>query len=79
MIYAREMIKDYEKAYNNFQDEYANFESAFNQHVDEGVPLFESFEDLQASLSLLGVMFRKKWRAKFFQRLAQSNIDKGEQ
>ena len=79
MIYAGKMIEEYENAYNMFQDEYANFESAFNQHVDEGVPFFESFGDLQTCLSLLGVMFRKEWRAKFFQRLGQSNIDKGEQ
>ena len=74
---AQLLHRSYNDARNLFQDEYANFEFAFDQHVTVGIPLFDNYHDLQVASALLGGMFKKEWRVNFFKKLAESTVAAG--
>ena len=74
---AQLLHRSYNDARNLFQDEYANFEFAFDQHVTVGIPLFDNYHDLQVASALLGGMFKKEWRVSFFKKLAESTVAAG--
>ena len=74
---AEMLHQSYEHGREIFQVDFVNFQLAFNMHVTDGIPLFTNYYDLQLTSGLLGAMFDKEWRIKFFEGAAKSCLTSG--